>query len=175
MLPMFRGEPPIRQNIVLGVGQEADRLWKATLHHPRQFGSDRVLNRLPKDGAHAGGNHGLDVLRDVYQESARGTAAARPLEDLTKRGLDPRMHVAKDPLDPAEASGHEILQKCDPEGCHFTEADVKAQDLAVTRRGDTNCDHAGHAGDTVAVPHLEVFGIEPDIRVRTFQSALRGL
>ena len=141
LFPMFVGEAHIRENIVLGIGQETSRLRKAALqmvHHPGQFGPGRVQIRLGKDRAHESRDHRLGVLRNVHQEVAHKVHATplptRSLENLANRGLEADMGVAHDQLDSTETPGHAISQKRGPEGGLFTETDVKGVYLAFVRQ-----------------------------------------
>ncbi len=74
------------------------------------------------------------------------------------------MRVGDDELDAAQATACELAQERRPERLGFGGADVHPENFASAVTVDADCDNDGNRHDAALLAHLEVSGVDPQVR-----------
>ena len=97
----------------------------------------------------------------------------RRAEHAPDGGLEALVGIRDDELHAREPALDQIAQEVGPEDLRLRRADVQADDLAPALGGDGHGDYRGDRDDAAALAHLEVGGIEPEIRPLARKRALQ--
>jgi hypothetical protein len=94
-----------------------------------------------------------------------GAALPRAGQDASDRVLEALVVVADGELDAVQAAGAQPAQKLGPERLGLDLAEVDADDLAPTALVDRVGDHQRLGDHAAVIAHLELLGVEPQVRV----------
>src|SRR5690606_9428772 len=114
-----------------------------------------------------GGDDSVLALGHVGQRVPHEVdAAALPggAHDAGYSALEALMGIGDDQLHAREAAPDKVLQEVGPEDLGFRRPDMQADDLAPALGVDGHGDYCGNADDPPALAHLEIGGIEPEVR-----------
>lgn len=122
---------------------------------------------LSKNHAQKRRHHGalaLANLRHGVTHEMHAAALSGRVEDLGSSGLEPFMGVRYDQLHAPQNVLHKALQEVRPERFGLRGGNLHAQHLAPAVGVHRHGDYYGDRDDASGLPHLDVSGVDPQVR-----------